>query len=276
MNPDASSAQRSPVALVGAGPGNPGLLTLRAAEVLSQADLVLYDRLVPCCLLEYTPDAAELVCVDDLPGCHPERVPGIHHRMIEAAREGRRVVRLKGGDPFVFGRGGEEIEVLAAHDIAYCVVPGITAALGAAAGARLPLTHRRLAHSVTFVSGHQAEGAATDWRFFADPQHTVVFYMAVAELPAVVARLRAAGAASTHPAALIERATLPGQRIVRGSLADIAALAVEQRVAPPALLIVGAVAQFAAGELADRVLPAALASVTAVAAARPAGAEAFA
>jgi siroheme synthase len=151
------------------------------------------------------------------------------------------------------------------------VVPGITAALGAAASARLPLTDRRLAQSVTFVNGHQGEGAAPDWRFFADPRHTVVFYMAVAELPGIVARLRAAGAAPAHPAALIERATLPGQRIVRGSLADIASLAVEQQVTPPALLIVGAVAAFAAGQV-----PAALASIATAAAARPTGAVAAA
>jgi uroporphyrin-III C-methyltransferase / precorrin-2 dehydrogenase / sirohydrochlorin ferrochelatase len=256
--------------LIGAGPGDPDLLTLRALQLLQQADVILYDRLVNPQILERARRDAERIFVGKESG-EPARQQRINELLVQLARQGKRVARLKGGDPFVFGRGGEEIEVLAAHAIAHCVVPGITAALGAAAGARLPLTHRRLAHSVTFVNGHQGDAAASDWRFFADPQHTVVFYMAVAELPAIVARLRAAGAAPAHPAALIERATLPGQRIVRGSLANIAALAVEQQVAPPALLIVGAVAGPAAGEL-----PAALASVTAAAAARPAGAEAVA
>jgi siroheme synthase len=158
------------------------------------------------------------------------------------------VARLKGGDPFVFGRGGEELEVLAAHEIPVTVVPGITAALGAAAAAALPLTHRRLARSVTFVSGHEPDAAATDWRFCADPHHTVVFYMGVAQLAGIVSRLRAAGAAPTHPAALIERATLPQQRVIRGCLADIAARALAQRVTSPALLVIGAVAAFSPGE----------------------------
>ena len=145
------------VFLVGAGPGNPGLLTLRAVECLAQADLVLYDRLVPGCLLEFAPDEAELLCVDQLPGCHPERVPGIHHRMIEAARSGLRVVRLKGGDPFVFGRGGEEAEALAEAGVECEIVPGVTAALGAAAYAGLPLTDRRWASAVAFITGHEKE-----------------------------------------------------------------------------------------------------------------------
>jgi uroporphyrin-III C-methyltransferase/precorrin-2 dehydrogenase/sirohydrochlorin ferrochelatase len=174
----------------------------------------------------------------------------IHALLVELASRGKRVARLKGGDPFVFGRGGEELEILQAHGIPYTVVPGITAALGAAAASGLPLTHRRLAQSVTFVSGHghEGEGALSDWRFFANPQHTVVFYMGVAQLPRIVARLRAAGAAAEHPVAIIERATLPQQRVLRGALADIAALAAAQQVEPPALLIVGAVAAVATVE----------------------------
>jgi uroporphyrin-III C-methyltransferase/precorrin-2 dehydrogenase/sirohydrochlorin ferrochelatase len=178
----------------------------------------------------------------------PGQQARIHELMVRLAREGKRVARLKGGDPFVFGRGGEEIEVLAANDIPYCVVPGITAALGAASSAVLPLTHRRLAQSVTFVNGHQGEGALPDWRFFANPQHTVVFYMAVGQLTEIVTRLRAAGAAPAHPAALVSHATLPEQLILRGSLSNIAALAAEGQVQPPALLIVGAVAAFAAAD----------------------------
>jgi uroporphyrin-III C-methyltransferase len=183
---------------------------------------------------------------------------------VRLAGEGKRVARLKGGDPFVFGRGGEEIEVLAAHAIPYTVVPGITAALGAAAAAELPLTHRRLASSVTFVNGHADDSALPDWRFFANPRHTVVVYMGVAQLPSIVARLRAAGAAPAHPVAIIERATLPEQRILRGTLADITALAAEQHVEPPALLVVGHVAAFVATDPgADATRPAAAAGALA-------------
>src|SRR5438046_2143689 len=135
--------QPSPtVFLVGAGPGHPGLLTVRAVECLAQADFVLYDKLVPVRLLDYAPESAERVCVADLPGCHPERWPHIHQVMIGAARQGKRVVRLKGGDPFIFGRGGEEAEALHQAGIAYEIVPGVTAALGAAAYAGIPLTTR--------------------------------------------------------------------------------------------------------------------------------------
>jgi uroporphyrin-III C-methyltransferase/precorrin-2 dehydrogenase/sirohydrochlorin ferrochelatase len=184
----------------------------------------------------------------------------IHALLIELASRGQRVARLKGGDPFVFGRGGEEIEVLKRHGIPYTVVPGITAALGAAASASVPLTHRRLAQSVTFVTGHQAEAAATDWRFFSDPSHTVVFYMGVAQLEGILARLRAAGAQASHPVAIIERATLPGQRVLRGTLADIAASARRSQIGPPALLLVGAVAALAgADDLSALAAPAAAA-----------------
>jgi len=235
------------VYLIGAGPGDADLLTLRALQLLQQADVILYDRLVSREVLERARRDAELIFVGKESREHDQQ-ERIHELLVRLAREGKRVARLKGGDPFVFGRGGEEIEVLAAHAVPYTVVPGITAALGAAASARLPLTHRRLAHSVTFVNGHQGEHASPDWRFFADPRHTVVFYMAVARLPAIVARLRAAGAAAEHPVALIAHATLPQQRILRGSLADIAALAARERITPPALLIAGEVAAFAASD----------------------------
>jgi len=247
------------VYLIGAGPGDPDLLTLRALQLLQQADVILYDRLVSPQVLERARRDAERIFVGKELGDHDQQ-QRINDLLVRLAREGKRVARLKGGDPFVFGRGGEEIEVLAAHDIPYRVVPGITAALGAAASAAIPLTHRRLADSVTFVNGHQGDAASVDWRFYADPRHTVVFYMAVAQLPDVVARLRAAGAAPRHPAALIERATLPGERTLRGSLADIATLAREQRVAAPALLIVGNVAGHAPAEvLASLAAPAAAA-----------------
>jgi uroporphyrin-III C-methyltransferase/precorrin-2 dehydrogenase/sirohydrochlorin ferrochelatase len=156
------------------------------------------------------------------------------------------VARLKGGDPFVFGRGGEEIEVLTRHNIPYVSVPGITAALGAASYAGIPLTHRRLAQSVTFVAGHVLEDDALDWRSLAGPRQTVVFYMGVSHLDRIVAKLREAGAKSEHPAAVVERATLPGQRTLRGTLETIAELARKAGVAAPALLIVGDVTTFMA------------------------------
>ena len=236
----------SSVALVGAGPGNPGLLTLRAVECLAQADLVLYDRLVPGCLLDYAADEAELICVDELPGCHPERVPGVHQKMIEAARAGRRVVRLKGGDPFVFGRGGEEAEALAEAGVDYEVVPGVTAALGAAAYAGLPLTDRRWASAVAFVTGHEKPGKGGEtppstgrrWRF----PGTLVVYMGMARLPQVVGNLLDNGLAPDTPAAAVQWATTGRQRTVEAPLSGLAEAVEAAGLKAPAVLIVGATA----------------------------------
>jgi uroporphyrin-III C-methyltransferase/precorrin-2 dehydrogenase/sirohydrochlorin ferrochelatase len=235
------------VYLIGAGPGDPDLLTLRALQLLQQADVVLYDRLVPAAVLERARREARRIFVGKAPGDGGERTAQaeIHELMIRFARQGLKVARLKGGDPFVFGRGGEELEALAAQGIPCLVVPGITAALGAAAGAGIPLTHRRLAQSVTFVTGHSSEDDALDWQTLARAQQTVVFYMGVGSLESIVARLRAAGAAGTLPAALIERATLPGQRVLRGTLTQIADLGARAGLSPPALLIVGEVAALA-------------------------------
>lgn len=232
------------VYLIGAGPGDPDLLTLRALQLLQQADVILYDRLVPDALLERARRDAQRIFVGKEPGEHAHQAR-INELLVELARAGKRVARLKGGDPFVFGRGGEEQEVLAAHGIPCLVVPGITAALGAAACAGIPLTHRRLSHSVTLVSGHAVLDGSLDWRSLARPAQTVVFYMGIAQLPRIVARLRAAGAAADEPAALIEQATLPGQRVLRSGLARIAELAGRAQIASPALLIVGAVAALA-------------------------------
>jgi uroporphyrin-III C-methyltransferase/precorrin-2 dehydrogenase/sirohydrochlorin ferrochelatase len=243
------------VYLIGAGPGDADLLTLRALQLLQQADVILYDRLVSEAVLARARRDATRVFVGKESGERGQQ-ERIHQLLIELTARGQRVARLKGGDPFVFGRGGEEIEVLKSHGIPFTVVPGITAALGAAATAGLPLTHRRLAQSVTFVTGHQGPAQSGDWRYFADPAHTVVFYMGVAQLAGIVARLRSAGAVESHPVALIERATLPGQRVLRGTLADIAPQALAAQVAPPALLVVGAVAALAgADELGALVAP---------------------
>jgi uroporphyrin-III C-methyltransferase/precorrin-2 dehydrogenase/sirohydrochlorin ferrochelatase len=231
------------VYLIGAGPGDPDLLTLRALQLLQQADVVLYDRLVPPAVLARARREARRIFVGKSHGAGGDYTPqeDIHALMIRFAREGLKVARLKGGDPFVFGRGGEEVEILARHGIPYLVVPGITAALGAAAAAGIPLTQRGLAQSVTFVTGHIAEGDSLDWRLLAQAQQTIVFYMGVGNLGSIVARLRAAGAPDTLAAALVERATLPGQRVLRGTLADVVALGSRAGISPPALLIVGEV-----------------------------------
>lgn len=251
------------VYLIGAGPGNPDLLTLRALQLLQQADVILYDRLVPEAILDRARRDAERIPVGKSIG-ESGGQERINQLLLELAAQGKRVARLKGGDPFVFGRGGEELEVLAAHDVPCTVVPGVTAALAAGAVANIPLTHRRLAHSVTFVTGHAVDDGALDWRALASPGTTVVFYMGVAQLPQIVARLRAAGAAATHPAAIVERAALPGERVLRSTLAALPDLAARERVSAPALLVVGAVAAFAPGEpVVTPTAPAALAATAA-------------
>ncbi len=235
------------VYLIGAGPGDPDLLTLRALQLLQQADVVLYDRLVPEAILERARREARRVFVGKQAG-ESESQEHINELLIEYARQGLRVARLKGGDPLVFGRGGEEIEVLASHGIPYIVVPGITAALGAAAAAGIPLTHRLLSQRVMFVAGHVLDDDTLDWGQLAGTHQTVVFYMGVAHLARIAEKLRAAGASSNYPVALIERATLPEQRVLRGTLASIAEIARAAGVNPPALLIVGEVAALASAD----------------------------
>jgi uroporphyrin-III C-methyltransferase / precorrin-2 dehydrogenase / sirohydrochlorin ferrochelatase len=235
------------VYLIGAGPGDPDLLTLRALQLLQQADVVLYDRLVPAAVLERSRRDAERIFVGKAARDHQTQ-DRINELLVQHARQGQRVARLKGGDPFIFGRGGEEIEVLARHGIPYINVPGITAALGAASYASIPLTHRYLAQSVTFVAGHVLEDESLDWRSLAGERRTVVFYMGVSHLDQIVTRLRDWGAKAEHPVAIVERATLPEQRVLRGTLQSIAKIAREAAVAAPALLIVGDVTAFLAIE----------------------------
>lgn len=247
------------VYLIGAGPGDPDLLTLRALQLLQQADVILYDRLVPEAVLERARREARRIFVgkgaaQGPRGPHTDQAR-IHELMVHFAQQGLRVARLKGGDPFVFGRGGEEIEVLTRHGISYVVVPGITAALGAGAAAGIPLTHRNMAQSFTVVTGHPLQDAALDWPALARPHHTVVFYMGVAHLAYIVSRLRQAGAPASVPAALIERATLPGQRTLRGTLETIAELGREAGISPPALLLVGEVAALNADAVREHEAP---------------------
>jgi uroporphyrin-III C-methyltransferase/precorrin-2 dehydrogenase/sirohydrochlorin ferrochelatase len=232
-------AKRGEVWLIGAGPGDPDLLTLRAQQLLQQCDVVLYDRLVDASVLDRVRRDAERVFVGKEPGQHRVTQERIHALLLEYAGRGLRVARLKGGDPLIFGRGGEELAVLAAAGIPVTIVPGVTAALGAAAGAGIALTQRGLAQSVTFVTAMGEAAAALDWRSLAAPLQTVVFYMGVAQLPRIVERLIAHGAPPDRAAALVERATLPGQRAISGRLYDIDARAREARISAPALLVVG-------------------------------------
>lgn len=230
------------VFLVGAGPGDPGLLTLRAAEVLARADLVLYDQLVPRRLLDFVPAAAERVCVRDLPGQHPDKYPHIHAKLIDAARAGKTVVRLKGGDPLVFGRGAEEIDSLRAAGVAYEIVPGVTAALAAAAYLDLPLTHRHHASAVALVTGHELPhkpGNRLDWPALAKFPGTLAIYMGIARLPLIVAELLKYGTDPATPAAVVERASTGDMRTVFAPLAELEPARRHAGLEAPGLILIG-------------------------------------
>ena len=236
------------VALVGAGPGDPGLLTLHALRALEQAEVILHDRLVSADILALANPAAELIEVGkQVGGDHHATQQRIHALMLEHARAGRRVVRLKGGDPFVFGRGGEELEVLRAHGIPYTIVPGLTAAVACAAYAGIPLTHREHAQSLRFATAHGKDDseAAHDWAALAQPNQTVAFYMGVGELQRLRDNLVDAGRSPQTPFALVENGSRPHQRVVTGTLAELPEAAREHAVQSPALLIVGEVAALA-------------------------------
>ncbi|MBB6093550.1 uroporphyrin-III C-methyltransferase/precorrin-2 dehydrogenase/sirohydrochlorin ferrochelatase [Povalibacter uvarum] len=230
------------VVLVGAGPGDPGLLTLRALRALQNADVVLYDRLVSTQIVDLARRDAERIYVGKAPGDAHASQEQINALLVKLARQGKRVCRLKGGDPFIFGRGGEELETLAAEGIRFEVVPGITAAAGCAAYAGIPLTHRDYAQSLTFVTGHcKGETDKVDWDLLARPGQTVVFYMGLGHLESIVARLRERGVPAERAAAIIEHGTQATQRVVTGTLADLVHKAGEARIESPALLIVGEV-----------------------------------
>ncbi|MDT7838715.1 uroporphyrinogen-III C-methyltransferase [Aquabacterium sp. OR-4] len=234
------------VSLVGAGPGDPDLLTVKAARLLGQAGLVLHDALVGPGVLDLVPPQARRIDVGKRCGRHALRQHEITALMIALARGGRALVRLKGGDPFVFGRGGEEAEALAAAGIPFEVVPGISAAQGAAAAFGLPLTHRDHAQRLVLATGHgrddEAGGEpALDWPALARPGQTLVFYMGLRALPQICAALVAHGLPAATPAATIERASTADQRITHGSLATLPARVLAQQVQAPALIVVGTV-----------------------------------
>src|SRR3954469_25546685 len=237
---------------VGAGPGDPGLLTLRAVELIRSADVVLHDRLIPPEALAYAPPGAELVYVGKQGGGPQMPQEEIDRLLVEHGRAGRRVVRLKGGDPLVFGRGGEEALVLREAGVEFEIVPGITAGVAAPAYAGIPVTHRELASAVAFVTGHERAPAgdeaadtpesALDWAALARFPGTLVFYMGVRALGRIAERLRAEGRPAGERVAVIERGTLPGQRTLLATLEDVAERAAAEGIRAPAVTLVGPVA----------------------------------
>ena len=234
------SKVRGEVWLVGAGPGNPELLTLAAARLMEQADVVCYDRLVSSDILERVRRDAQRIAVGKSAGCRAISQDQINEILLREARAGKRVLRLKGGDPFVFARGGEELEYLARHKIPFRVIPGVSAANGCSCYAGIPLTDRRLAHSVRFLSGHSKDGALNlPWAELTDTEQTLVFYMGSQRLADLTKGLRAAGRDAQTPVALIERGTMEQQRILIADLSTMVNVALNAKISPPTLLIVG-------------------------------------
>lgn len=250
---DAARRNMAPVGIahiVGAGPGDPDLLTLKAAQLLQEADAILHDDLVPPAVLARARRDAEIVSVGKRKGRPSWAQADIEAELVRRVRAGQTVVRLKAGDPFVFGRGGEEVDALRAAGVPWTVVPGVTAALGCAASAGIPLTHRRYASSVTFVTGHgSTEGKPPAWAALVAEGHTLAIYMGATEAPALRERLLAAGAAPSTPIAIVENGTRPDQRVSTGRLGDLPRLAAAHSTAGtagPSLIIVGDVAAYAA------------------------------
>jgi uroporphyrin-III C-methyltransferase/precorrin-2 dehydrogenase/sirohydrochlorin ferrochelatase len=238
--------ERGSVVLVGAGPGDPGLLTLNAVRALQQADVILHDRLVSSDVLDLARRDATRIAVGKEAGGHSVAQDRIHELMLEHARAGRRVVRLKGGDPFIFGRGGEELEFLVRHRVPFEVVPGITAAVACGAYAGVPLTHREHSQSVRLVTAHCGDSLDTlDWAGLAQDRQTIALYMGVAGMAKIAERLVAHGRSSSTPVAIVENGSRPDQRVTLARLDELGDVAARGGVRSPALLIVGEVAALA-------------------------------
>ncbi|HCU65554.1 MAG TPA: uroporphyrinogen-III C-methyltransferase [Rheinheimera sp.] len=235
-------SNKGEVYVVGAGPGDPELLTLKALQLMQQADVVVYDYLVSEPIMQLVRRDAELICVGKKAGAHSVAQEHTNQLLIDLALAGKKVCRLKGGDPFIFGRGAEEIEVLLPHQIPFQVVPGITAAAGCAAYAGIPLTHRDYAQAVQFVTGHcQKDGKEPDWHSLSRANQTLVIYMGLMKSAHIQAQLLAAGRAADTPIAILENGTRPEQRVITGTLAQLADLIEQQQVQSPALLVIGEV-----------------------------------
>jgi len=233
--------------LVGAGPGDPDLLTIKALQAMQRADLILHDRLVSTEILALARRDAELISVGKTPGCVTNSQESTNELLVRLVREGNRVCRLKGGDPFIFGRGGEEAEALDAAGLPYSVVPGITAAAGCAAAAGIPLTHRDAAQSLVLLTAHGKHSIDTlDWPSLARDRQTLAVYMGVQKFPQLMRKLIEHGRLADTPVAIIERGTLADQRVVRGTLGQLSMLATAYGIRPPAMLIIGEVARFGA------------------------------
>ncbi len=232
--------QKGRVDLVGAGPGDPELITLKALRLLEQAEVVVYDRLVNPALLKHCPATCDQIYVGKRKNCHSMPQARIGELLVTLGQQGKRVVRLKGGDPFIFGRGGEEIDLLSKAGIPCAVVPGITAATGCAAATGIPLTHRDHSQAVTFMTGHRKDGALDiNWQLAAQPNHTTVFYMGLSCLDDIAQGLQTHGLPSSTPIAVVANGSTDKQQEVTGTLANIAETVRHAELPSPALLIVG-------------------------------------
>lgn len=242
------------VALVGAGPGDPDLLTLQAYRFIKQAEVVIYDRLVSAPIMALLPIDCQKIYVGKKQADHRVPQDGINQLLVDNALLGKKVVRLKGGDPFVFGRGSEEAKFLLSHGIACHIVPGMTAASACTSYAGIPLTHRKVARSCTFITGNVQDNGALDlpWQALNDKEQTIVFYMGIKSLPIISAQLLNAGRDINTPAALIRKGTQPDQQVFKGTLANLAELVILHKITPPSLIVIGdVVALFPNKQLAN-------------------------
>ena len=242
MNTPQSTLQTGTVYLIGSGPGDLDLLTLRAARLIGEADAVVYDHLIADGVLDLVRAGAETIYVGKKTSNHTVPQDELNLLLVRLAREGKKVVRLKGGDPFIFGRGGEEIETLFEFGVPFEVVPGVTAAAGCAAYAGIPLTHRDHAQTVTFATGHLKDGSiGLDWPALARPKQTVVFYMGVGGIDEICQQMIAHGLPENHPAAVVQNGTTTRQRVLTADLATLPEKVKISGVTSPALIIVGTV-----------------------------------